>query len=96
MGFCVPRLKSQGKNVTGVVPRQILTVLNSFYETKLCISGLRQISVGQSRDRKLGDSIGVFMELKQCLQGLTKIIKSKFDVIILTSLIYFLVKCAKS
>ena len=101
MGFCVPGRKSKGKNVTGVVPGQILTVIISFYDSqtmrqKLCTSGLRKISVGQSRDRKLGDSNGVFMELKHCLQGLTKIIKSKFDVIILTSQIYFLVKCAKS
>lgn len=39
MGFCVPGRKSQGKNVTGVVPGQILTLLNSFYETKIVYIG---------------------------------------------------------
>ena len=39
-----------------------------------CISGLRRTSVGQSQDRKLWDSNGVFMKLKQCLQDATKII----------------------
>ena len=39
MGFCVLGWKSRGKNVTGVVPGQILTVLNWFYETEIAHMG---------------------------------------------------------